>query len=106
MGFFDLFRGVDINSRLQEAREVKDAVIVDVRRPDEFSQGHIPGAVNIPLESIDAAAKKIRRKETPVYTYCLAGTRSSRAAAMLRAMGYSNVTNIGGINRYKGKIER
>ena len=42
---------------------------------------------------------------TPLFVYCLSGARSSHAAAVLRRMGYCNVTNIGGINRYRGKVE-
>lgn len=105
MGFFDFFKGADINSKLQEARQVEGAVLLDVRNPDEFRQGHIPGAINIPLGQIDTAPSKIR-KDAPIFSYCLAGTRSARAVSALKSMGYTNVTNIGGINRYKGDIER
>ena len=44
--------------------------------------------------------------DTPVYVYCLSGARSSRAVASLQNMGYTNVKNIGGINKYKGQIEK
>ena len=101
-----LFRGKDINSRLQEMRGVERAVLLDVRNADEFGQGHIPGAVNIPVDSIERISGKVKKKDTPIYSYCLSGARSGRAAAALRALGYTNVTNIGGINRYKGRLEK
>ena len=103
---FDLFRKTDINSRLEEVRDVKRAVLLDVRNADEFGQGHIPGAVNIPVDSIDKISGKVKKKDTPIYSYCLSGARSGKAVAALKAMGYTNVTNIGGINRYKGELEK
>ena len=101
-----LFRGKDINNRLQEMRGVERAVLLDVRNADEFGRGHIPGAINIPADSIDSIGRKVKEKDTPIYSYCLSGARSGRAAAALKAMGYTNVTNIGGINRYKGDLEK
>ena len=101
-----LFRGKDINSKLQEMRGVERAVLLDVRNADEFRQGHIPGAINIPADSIDSIGRKVKEKDTPIYSYCRSGARSGRAAAALKALGYTNVTNIGGINRYKGRLEK
>ena len=106
MGIFDLFRGTDINSKLQEMREVNGAVLLDVRNADEYRAGHIPGAINVPVDSIEGISKKVRKKDTPIYSYCLSGARSGRAVSALRAIGYTNVTNIGGINRYRGELER
>lgn len=106
MGFFDLFKGTDINDKLQEMRGVKGAVLLDVRNADEFRQGHIPGAINVPVDSIDRIGKRVKKKSTPIYSYCLSGARSGRAVSALESMGYTNVTNIGGINRYRGEIER
>ena len=51
MGLFDLLRGTDINKKLQEMREVKGAVLLDVRNADEYRSGHIPGAINVPVDS-------------------------------------------------------
>lgn len=106
MGLLDIFKRTDINSKLLEAREVKGAVILDVRNADEFQEGHIPGAINVPVDRFEEIGKKVKKKDTPIYSYCLMGTRSSKAVAALKAMGYTNVTNIGGIRRYKGPIER
>ena len=102
----DLFRRKDINRRIEEVRDKNHAVLIDVRDADEFRRGHIPGAINIPADSIDSIGRKVKDKDAPIYSYCLSGARSGRAAAALKAMGYTNVTNIGGINRYKGDIEK
>ncbi|MBE6042218.1 MAG: rhodanese-like domain-containing protein [Clostridiales bacterium] len=106
MGLFDIFRSSDINSLLLKAREMEDSVIIDVRDPDEFRQGHIPGAINVPVDNIEIIEKHINKKDTPIFSYCLSGMRSRRAVSSLTSMGYTDVNNIGGINRYKGKIER
>lgn len=102
----DLFRRKDINRRIEELRDKNRAVLIDVRDADEFRRGHIPGAINIPADSIDSIGRKVKDKDAPIYAYCLSGARSGRAAAALKAMGYTDVTNIGGINRYKGDLEK
>ena len=106
MGFLDFFGSNSIDRSVDEARKVPGALILDVRARDEYRQGHIPGAINVELNSI---AKEIGRiapsKDTPLYTYCLSGARSGKAVAALRGMGYTNVVNLGGINRYRGARE-
>ena len=102
---FFVARGVDINDELKGARETEGSVIIDVRSRDEYSQGHIPGAINIPGDEIDMISSTIPDKSTPVFTYCLRGTRSRSAVKVLKTMGYTNVINMGGINKYKGEQE-
>ena len=97
--------GVNINDELKEARKTEGAVIIDVRSCDEYSQGHIPGAINIPGDEIDMISNTIPDKSTPVFTYCLRGSRSRNAVKALKAMGYTNVVSMGGINKYKGEQE-
>ena len=82
------------------------AVLLDVRTPDEYRQGHIPGSKNVPLQSIDKVTVMINNKATPIFVHCLSGARSRQAAAILQQMGYTNVKNIGGISAYAGKVER
>jgi rhodanese-related sulfurtransferase len=98
--------GSDINIKVAEAREVNGAVILDVRNVEEFKQGHIPGAVNIPADNIESVTQKIPDRDTPIYSYCLSGARSSKAVRTLKTLGYTNAINIGGINRYKGELEK
>ncbi|MBQ3328659.1 MAG: rhodanese-like domain-containing protein [Eggerthellaceae bacterium] len=80
-------------------------VIVDVRRADEFASGHIPGAINIPNESID----KTQPAELPdldqlIMVYCRSGRRSKQAAQKLADMGYTNIVEFGGINTWPGEV--
>jgi rhodanese-related sulfurtransferase len=103
---FYLRSGSDINIKVAEAREVNGAVILDVRNVEEFKQGHIPGAVNIPADNIESVTQKIPDRDTPIYSYCLSGARSSKAVRTLKTLGYTNAINIGGINRYKGELEK
>lgn len=71
------------------------AQIIDVRTSGEYASGHIKGSVNIPLNSISANVKKIK-KDTPLITCCASGMRSASAKSTLRAMGYKEVYNGGG----------
>ena len=106
MGLFNLFGGADINQGLKEYENTAGAVLLDVRTPQEYKDGHVPGSKNVPLQSIREAKAVISRTDTPVFVYCLSGGRSRQAAGMLERMGYGNVKNIGGISSYKGKVER
>ena len=106
MGFFDFLKGPDINQGVKEYSVTDGAVLLDVRTPDEYRQGHIPGSKNIPLQSINKVTGVIDNKATPVFVHCLSGARSRQAVAILKQMGYTNVKNIGGISAYAGKVER
>lgn len=106
MRFFDFLKGPDINQGVKEYSTTDGAVLLDVRTPDEYRQGHIPGSKNVPLQSISKVAGMIDNKSTPIFVYCLSGARSRQAAAILKQMGYTNVKNIGGISAYAGKVER
>ena len=106
MRSFDFLKGPDINQGVKEYSTTDGAVLLDVRTPDEYRQGHIPGSKNVPLQSISKAADMIDNKSTPIFVYCLSGARSRQAAAILKQMGYTNVKNIGGISTYAGKVER
>ena len=106
MRFFDFLKGPDINQGVKEYSTTDSAVLLDVRTPDEYRQGHIPGSKNVPLQSIDKVAGMIDNKATPIFVHCLSGARSRQAVSELRRMGYSQVTNLGGINSYHGKVEK
>ncbi len=91
----------NINRGLEEFRSTPDALLVDVREPDEFTSGHIPAAINAPLSAI---ASMNLPKEKTLFLYCLRGTRSMQAAVILKRLGF-RVKSIGGINGYKGELE-
>ena len=63
------------------------AVIIDVRTPAEFKQGHIKQATNIPLSEISRAVAKIKQQGKPVITCCRSGARSANAASILKGAG-------------------
>ena len=105
MGFFDFFRQPDINQGVTEFRQREGAVLLDVRTPQEYRDGFIPGSKNVPLQTIDKVDAVVENKDTALYVYCHSGARSRQAASLLQDMGYSNVTNIGGIAAYSGKVE-
>lgn len=106
MAFFDFLRHGDINRRLETYDTLPDALLLDVRTPQEYSEGHIPCSRNVPLKSIESIRQITRRKDVPLFLYCHSGARSHEAAGILRRMGYTHVENIGGICSYLGRIER
>lgn len=69
--------------------------LIDVREPDEFASGHVPGAVNIPLGDVPARMGEIPADE-PVYLICRSGGRSARAGEYLEQNGYDTVNIEGG----------
>ena len=106
MGFFDFLKQPDINHGVEQYKTASGAFLLDVRTPQEYAEGHIQESRNIPLQNIDKAAEIVDNKDAPLFVYCLSGARSRQAAAVLKQMGYTNVTNIGGIADYHGKVER
>lgn len=106
MGIFTFLKGVDINDGVREYENTPGAVLLDVRTAGEFARGHIPGAINVPVQDIEKIGTFLRDKNSAVFIYCLSGARSRQAAAWIKSKGYSNVTDIGGIGAYKGRRER
>ena len=106
MGFFDFLKQPDINQGVKQYKTTSGAFLLDVRTPQEYAEGHIPESRNIPLQNIDKAEEIVDNKDTPLFVHCLSGGRSRQATAVLKQMGYTNVTNIGGIADYRGKVER
>lgn len=76
----------------------KNIVILDVRTKKEFDEGHIKGAINIPVETIGSIPPaQLRDKKQMILVYCRSGRRSKMAAQKLGTMGYENVLEFGGI---------
>ena len=105
MGIFDFFKQPDINQGVQEFKNAAGAVLLDVRSPQEYREGHIPGSQNVPLQQLDKVEEVTENKDTVLYVYCRSGARSRQAVSLLKHMGYTNVHNIGGIAAYSGKVE-
>ena len=81
-------------------------MLLDVRTPQEYSEGYIPGSKNVPLQTVDNVTSIAENKDTALFVYCYSGARSRQATAMLQHMGYNKVQNLGGITAYQGKVER
>lgn len=101
----NFLKGPDINQGVETFGATPGAVLLDVRRANEYRKGHIPGSTNVPFQSLASVESVIPDKTTPIFVHCLSGGRSRQAASALERMGYENVTNIGGISAYKGKVE-
>ena len=82
---------------LQEAKQLQNdgAIIIDVRSPQEYREGHIGGAISIPEYEIKKEAqKKLKNKNETIVVYCSSGGRSKKAQKRLRKLGYQNVYNL------------
>jgi len=71
--------------------------IIDVSTPEEFAQGHVPGALNIPLDEILKWVKELREMPRPIIAYCRSGNRSNTAISLLKQQGVDEVYNGGGL---------
>ena len=92
-----------------EAKELMEAdngsIILDVRRYEEYNEGHIPGAICIPNEEIaDTIPEELPDLNQIILIYCRSGRRSKEAAQKLFDMGYTNIYEFGGIIDWIGEI--
>jgi hydroxyacylglutathione hydrolase len=85
--------GADELANLQ--KEQPNAVLIDVRKPNEYNAEHVEGVINAPLDNINESMLSVP-KEVPVYAFCAGGYRSMIFASILRARGYQNVYDIRG----------
>lgn len=82
-----------------------DILLIDVRAPEEYIEGHIPGSINIPIELLEWQLYYLQLSPyTPVMVYCQSGMRAAYAACTLVGLGYINVYNLGGIQNWPYKI--
>ena len=82
-----------------------DYIVLDVRTEQEYASGHIPGAVNIPNETIASGAiQQLPDKEQLSLVYCRSGNRSKQASEKLVNLGYTNIVEFGGINDWSGEV--
>ncbi len=94
----------------EEAKAMMDAqevILLDVREQDEYDSSHIPGAILLPVGTIDenTAAAVIPEKDAAVLVYCRSGNRSKTAAEALAVLGYTNIYEFGGINTWPYETE-
>lgn len=98
------YRQISMDEAVAMMEKESGYIILDVRRPDEFVAGHIPGASNVPNESIgkDEIAE-LPNKGQLILVYCRSGRRSKEAAEKLVKLGYTNIVEFGGILDWKGE---
>ena len=100
------FQQISMDAAITQMAEEDNFILLDVRTPEEFADGHIPGAINIPNESIgENDIAELPDKEQRIYVYCRSGNRSKQASTKLVNLGYTNVIVIGGIIDYEGETE-
>jgi phage shock protein E len=78
---------------------------VDVRTPEEYAGGHVPGAINIPLDQIQGRLDEFKDMPKPVVAYCRSGARSGMATSILKGAGIQEVINGGGIQDVLQQIQ-
>ena len=106
--FRDLLRAAksqirEVDTAAAEAAIAAGALVLDVREPDEYEQGALPGAIHIPRGNLESNIEgRIADRTAPVVVYCAGGTRSAFAAKTMQELGYTDVASmIGGFNRWK-----
>lgn len=99
----------DIDVSINEALKMwqnKSAIIIDIRTPEEYNAGHIPGVPLIPLDQLGARSAEIP-KDQKVLLICRSGNRSSQGTKLLRSKGFDNVYNVtGGMLALRGPVEK
>jgi rhodanese-related sulfurtransferase len=84
-----------------------DSILIDIREAEEFAQGHIAGAVHIPLEALSSLPPDTGLRSAQIYVYCQSGERSPAACRLLSKGGFYRVTNLaGGLDQWNGHLER
>ena len=93
--------------RAKEMMDTQQVIVLDVREQAEYDSGHIPGAVLLPVGSIDedTATEVIPEKDSTVLVYCRSGNRSKTASSALAELGYTNIYEFGGISTWPYETE-
>lgn len=98
------YKSMSMKKAFEAIKEDSKIKIIDVRTKGEHDFGHIPNSINISLDNIENISKKIKDLDTPLFVYCQSGMRSRSACHILTKMGYTDVTNIGGVMAWPGKL--
>lgn len=98
------YRQVNAEEAAIMMEEESSYIILDVRTTEEYSEKHIPGAINIPNETIGTEdIPELPDKEQLILVYCRSGNRSKQASEKLVKLGYTNIVEFGGINDWTGE---
>lgn len=99
------YRQITMEEAVTMMEEETGYTILDVRTAQEYSEKHIPGAINIANESIGTEdIPELLDKDQLILVYCRSGNRSKQASEKLVKLGYTNIVEIGGINSWPGEI--
>ena len=99
------YRQINMDEAIAMMEAENDYIILDVRTPEEFSEKHIPGAINIANETIGSEEiPELPDKDQLILVYCRSGNRSKQASEKLVALGYTNIVEFGGINDWPGEV--
>lgn len=99
------YRQIDMDEAIAMMEAESDYIILDVRTPEEFSEKHIPGAINVANETIGSEEiPELPDKDQLILVYCRSGNRSKQASEKLVALGYTNIVEFGGINDWPGEV--
>ena len=100
------YRQITMDKAVAMMEEEEGYIILDVRTAAEFDEKHIPGAINIPNETIGTdAIPELPDKDQLILVYCRSGNRSKQASEKLVKLGYTNVVEFGGIIDWPGETE-
>lgn len=99
------YRQIGMAEAAEIMKKEQGYIILDVRTPEEYADKHIPGAINVPNESIGTGEIALLPDRAQlILVYCRSGNRSRQASARLAALGYTRVTEFGGISAWPGDI--
>lgn len=99
------YRQISMDEAIIMMEEESGYIILDVRTPEEFSDKHIPGAINVANETIGTEEiPELPDKDQLILVYCRSGNRSKQASEKLAALGYTNIVEFGGINSWPGDV--
>ena len=99
------YRQINMDEAIAMMEAESDYIILDVRTPEEFSEKHIPGAINVANETIGSKEiPELPDKDQLILVYCRSGNRSKQASEKLVALGYTNIVEFGGINDWPGEV--
>lgn len=100
MGFVGTLFGYGVDPAEARRLVARGALLLDVRTPAEHAAGHLPGAVNIPVQSLGDRLVELDDRARPIVVYCRSGLRSSKAARILRRAGFLAVHDLGAMSHW------
>lgn len=100
LGYLMVMKSGDVSGAEARQLVVDGARLVDVRTPAEFAAGHIAGAINVPVQELDARISELGPKDAALVVYCRSGRRSGEAARTLKNAGFAAVHDLGPMSRW------